>query len=94
MPEIEGLHEKITKAYKRMKEKATKRKKKKKKGSTSWEPRINDKVLLRCQHTSGAQQGVSCKSVQNYIGPSLISDTVLPSIHELSDMLGKDKRQI
>jgi hypothetical protein len=44
MPEIEDLHEKITKAYKRMKEEATKRKKKKKKGSTNWEPRINGKV--------------------------------------------------
>jgi hypothetical protein len=62
MPEIEDLHEKITKAYKRMKEKATKRKKKKKKkGSTNWEPAINDKVLLRCQHTSDAQQSVISK---------------------------------
>jgi hypothetical protein len=94
MSEIENLHEKITKSYKRMKEKATKRKKKKKKGSTNWEPRINDKVLLRCQHTSDAKQGVISKSVQNYISPSFISDTNLPSIHELSDMQGKDKRQI
>jgi hypothetical protein len=94
MPEIKDLHEKITKAYKRMKEKATERNKKKKKGSTNWEPAINDKVLLRCQHTSDAQQSVISKSVQNYTGPSLISDTVLSSIHELSDMLGKDKRQI
>jgi len=75
MPEIEDLHEKITKAYKRMKEKGTKRKKKKKKGSTNWEPGINDKVLLRCQHTSDAKQGVISKSVQNYSDPSLISDT-------------------
>jgi hypothetical protein len=51
-------------------------------------------VLLRCQHTSNAKQGVISKSVQNYSGPSLIYDTVLPSIRELSDMLGKDKRQI
>ena len=77
-----------------MKEKATKRKKKKKKGSTNWEPRINDKVLLICQHTSDAKQGVISKSVQNYTGPSPISDTVLPLIHELSDTLGKDNRQI
>jgi hypothetical protein len=49
-----------------MKEKATKRKKKKKNmGSTHWESRINDKVLLRCQHTSDAQQGIISKFVQN-----------------------------
>jgi len=88
-----GLHEKITEAYKRMEEKATKRKNKKKKISTNLEPRINDKVLLRCQHTSDAKQGVISKYVQNYTGPSLISDTVFPSIYKLSDMLGKDKRQ-
>jgi len=94
MPEIEDLYEKMTKAYKKMGEKkekknhTTKWNKKKKEGSTNWEPRINDKVLLRCQHTSDAEQGIISKSVQNYTDPSLISDTILPPIHELSDMQG------
>jgi hypothetical protein len=73
-PDVESLQEKITKAYTRMKEKAIKRKKKKKKGSTVREPKINEKVLLRCQHNSDAVQGVTSKFVQNYSGPWLISD--------------------
>jgi hypothetical protein len=88
-PDVESLQERITKAYTRMKEKAIKRNKKKKKGSTVWEPRINDEVLLRCQHNSDAVQGVTRKFVQNYGGPWLIYDIILPSIYELSDMQGK-----
>ena len=77
-----------------MKEKATKRRKKKTKGSTNLEPRINDKVQLRCQHTSDERKVSSANLYKTTLAHHSSPTQFCHQFHDLSDMLGKDKRQM
>jgi transposase InsO family protein len=89
LPEEEALTDKLLKAYARMKLRAEKRNKRRKTGSTRWEPKLHDVVLVKSQSVSDAVQGVTSKFQLLYEGPYLIYRKVNPSIYELADSKGK-----
>jgi hypothetical protein len=55
------LPPKLLKAYAKMKLKAEKRYKRKQLSKNKWKPKVNDSVLVKCQHTSDAKQGIMGK---------------------------------
>jgi hypothetical protein len=60
---------------------ANQRRNKRKTGTTKWKPRLNDKVLVRCQPSSDAAQGVTGKFQPPFEGPFIM--------YEVSDDRGK-----
>jgi hypothetical protein len=60
-PVEEELASKILKAYAKMKLKAEERNRRKQSGKNKWKPKLNDLVLVKCQHTSDAAQGIMGK---------------------------------
>jgi hypothetical protein len=74
----ESLESKALKAYACMKLKANKRRNNLKTGTTKWKLQINDKMLVRCQPTSDAAQGVTGKFQHLFEGPPLISKIIPP----------------
>jgi hypothetical protein len=89
LPPDERLEGKILHAYAKMKMKAYERKRKRKTGTTRWEPKLMDKVLLRSQPVSDAARGITSKFIRPYNGPYQITKVCPPSMFELSDMTGK-----
>lgn len=57
----ERLQEKTLKAYARMKLKADRRNQKRKRRQRNWRPELHEAVLVKCQHTSDAAQGITGK---------------------------------
>jgi hypothetical protein len=76
-----------------MKKKATKRKKKKNMGSTHWESRINDKVLLSVSTPQMHSKVSSANLYKIRVAHGSSLTQFLPLIHELSDVQGKPKGQ-
>jgi hypothetical protein len=74
-----------------MKKRANNRKKKRKSGSTSWSPKIRQKVLLKTQPLSGA--GVTAKFMDTLEGPHVIPKIIEPSTYEVTDVKGKVRGQ-
>jgi hypothetical protein len=72
-----------------MKLRADRRNEKRKTGRMSWQPKVNDLVLDKCQPVADAVQGLTSKFQRQYEGPFLIHRRVNPSICELSDSKGK-----
>jgi hypothetical protein len=89
LPVQENLPQKLLRAYARMKIKADQRNQKRKKGKGTWNPKLRDAVLLKCQHNSDAIHGVLGKFQRPYDGPYYISKSVNPSLYELRDENGK-----
>jgi hypothetical protein len=85
----ETLESKTLKAYARMKLRADKRKSKHRTGATKWKPQLRDKVLVKCQPTSDASQGVTGKFQRPFEGPFIISKIITPSVYEVADNQGK-----
>jgi hypothetical protein len=88
-PDTGSLQDKLTLAYLTMKQKAEKRKRRRKLGGTKWEPKLNEKVLLKCQPTSDAALGITAKFLRPFNGPWLIMKFIPPSCYEISDQRGK-----
>jgi hypothetical protein len=93
LPTAETLESKVIKAYARMRMRAEERKIKRRAGGTRWKPQLQDKVLVKCQPTSDAAQGVTGKFRRPYEGPFRISKIIIPSIYEVSDDHGKLRGQ-
>jgi hypothetical protein len=72
---------------------AEERKIKRRAGGTRWKPQLQDWVLVKCQPTSDAAQGVTGKFRRPYEGPFRISKIIIPSIYEVSDNHGKLRGQ-
>ena len=89
----EDMQEKIAKAYERMRQRAHDRSSKRKHRNAKWNPRINDKVLVKTQPTSDAVAGVTGKFIRPYEGPYKISKLIPPSTVEVCDSNGKVKGQ-
>ena len=95
----EGLEEKLEKAYYKIRKRAEARKRRRKRGNTTWEPVINERVLVRTQPISDAVRGITAKFMDIYEGPFLISKNVGHAAYEIKDEKGKvrgefNKRQL
>ena len=77
------------KAYARMKKKAKDRRDRRKKGNKVWEPKVNEKVLVKAQPASDAAAGITAKFIHPYEGPYIISRVIPQSAYELSTTSGK-----
>jgi hypothetical protein len=88
-PVEEALTDKLLKAYARMKLKADKRKEQRKTGVTRWRPKLNEAVLVRCQPTSDAAQGITGKFQRPFEGPYTIRKIIPPAMYELKGEDGK-----
>jgi hypothetical protein len=83
------LADKLIQAYTRMKLKAEKRNMKRKTRKARWDPRLNELVLVKCQTTSDAVQGITAKFQMPFEGPYLISKVINSAIFEVSDETGR-----
>ena len=54
-----------------------------------WKPEIGDEVLVKCQPTSDALQGVIGKFRRPFDGPYVIRNFVPPAMYEICDGAGK-----
>jgi hypothetical protein len=96
---VEQLDTKLNRTLSRVKRKAAKRERKRKKGKCYWNPKLQDKVLVKGQYQSDAAKGIINKFMHVYQGP-YITHKVLPhSSYELEDSKGKlrgefNKRQL
>jgi len=89
LPETETIGDKVMKAYARMRKKAKDRKEWRKMGNKVWEPKENEKVLVKTQPASDAADGITAKFIHPYEGPYIISRVILPSTYELTTASGK-----
>jgi hypothetical protein len=87
--EEEGIKEKMEKAYSKIRKRAEAREKRRKRGNSKWEPRLNEKVLVRTQPMSDAIRGISAKFIYIFEGPFWISKVLDHSAYELRDGRGK-----
>ena len=87
--EGEGIEEKIETAYSKMRKRAEARQKRRKRGNKKWEPRVNEKVLVKTQPMSDAIKGISAKFVYLFEGPFWVSKILGHSAYELKDECGR-----
>jgi hypothetical protein len=83
------LPTKLLKSYANMKLNAEKRNKRKQLSKNKWKPKVNESVLVKCQHTSDATQGIMGKFHRPYEGPYIISKTINPNMYEVHDEKGR-----
>jgi len=86
---VEGLDEKLEKAYYKIRKRAENRKKRRKRGNATWEPKVNEKVLVKTQPMSDAIKGITAKFMYIFEGPYLVSKILGHSAYELKDEWGK-----
>ena len=67
----------------RMKKKAKDRRERRRTGNKIWEPKGNERVLVRAQPASDAAVGVTAKFIHPYEGQCIISRVIPPSTYEL-----------
>jgi len=89
LPEPETVGDKDMKAYARKRKKARDRRERRKTGNKTWEPKVNDKVLVKAQPASDAAVGVTAKFIHPYEGPYIITRVIPPSTYEISTTSGK-----
>jgi len=89
LPEPETVGDKIMKAYARMRKKARDRREWRKTGNKTWEPKVNEKVLVKAQPASDVAVGVTAKFIHPYEGPYIISRVIPPSTYKISTTSGK-----
>jgi hypothetical protein len=97
--EGEGIDKKLEKPNYRMRKRAKAREKRRKRGNTTWEPKVNEKVLVKTQPMSDDVRGITSKFMYIYEGPFWISKVLDHSAYELEDEWGKvrgefNKRQL
>jgi hypothetical protein len=86
---VEDWPVKILKACAKMKVKGEKSNKKKILGKSKWEPKIDHAVLVRCQPTSDASQGIIGKFHRPYEWPYKVGKLINPFMCELQDKEGR-----
>jgi hypothetical protein len=59
--------------FERIKRKAAERERRRKKGNTTWNPKLEDRVLIKGQNQSDAARGVIDKFMHMYQGPYIIN---------------------
>jgi hypothetical protein len=84
-PAEDELPTKLLKACAKMKPKAENRNKRKQLHKNKWKPKVNDSVLVECQRTSDATQGIMGKFHRPYEGPYTISKIINPNVYEMHD---------
>ena len=89
LPEPETVGDKIMKAYARMRKKARDRREWRKTGNKTWEPKVNEKVLVKAQPASDVAVGVTAKFIHPNEGPYIISRVIPPSTYKISTTSGK-----
>jgi hypothetical protein len=87
--EGESIEEKLEKAYGKMRKRAEDRERLRKRGNTRWEPRMNEKVLIKTQPMSDAVKGITAKFMYLYEGPYVVSNILGHSAYEVKDERGK-----
>jgi hypothetical protein len=87
--DIEELDTKLEQAFSRMKRKAAERERKRKKGNANWNPKLQDKVLVKGQNQSDTAKSIIDKFMHMYQGPYIINKVLPHSSYELVD--SKDK---
>jgi len=87
--EGEGIKEKLEKAYHKMRKRAETREKRRKRGNAEWEPKVNEKVLIKTQPKSDAVEGIAAKFMYIFDGPFWVSKILDHSAYELKDKWGK-----
>jgi hypothetical protein len=65
--------------------KAAERERRRKKGNTSWNPKLDDRVLIKSQNQSDATKGVIDKYIHVYQGPYIINKILPISTYETVD---------
>jgi hypothetical protein len=68
-----------------MEKKAAKRKRRVQLGSARREPELNEEVLLKFHHSSGAALEITAKFLRSFDGPWVITKIIPPSCYEISD---------
>jgi hypothetical protein len=95
--DIEDLDTKLERTFSRIKREAAGRERRRKKGNTSWNPKLEDRVLIK-----GQNQSDTTKSVTNLCtcqGPYIFNKILPHSAYEIVDNRGKlrgefNKRQL
>jgi hypothetical protein len=72
-----------------MRERAERRERRRKRGNAKWEPKMNEKVLVKTQPMSDAAKGITAKFMYLYEGPFLINKILEHSAYEVRDVNGK-----
>jgi hypothetical protein len=72
-----------------MRRRAEAREKRRKRGNAKWEPKMNERVLVKTQPMSDAVKGITAKFMYIYEGPFLISKILDHSAYEIKDERGK-----
>jgi hypothetical protein len=85
----EGIEEKLEKAYCKMRNRAEIWERRRKLGNAKWEPKMNEKVLIKTQPVSEAVKGIKAKFTYLYEGPFLIGRILGHSAYEVKDERGK-----
>jgi hypothetical protein len=78
-------------AYAQIKLKAERRRRQQQTGTLKWQPYLRDAVLVRCQPTSDAAQGITGKFQRPFEGPFVIQKFIPPAMYELHDEKGKSR---
>ena len=97
--DVEELDTKLERAFSKTKRKAAEKERKRKKGNANWNPKLQNKVLLKGQNQSDAAKGIIDKFMHVYKGPYIINKVLPRSSYELVDSKGKvrgefNKRQL
>ena len=87
--EEEGVEEKMKAAYTKMRKRAEARGRRRKRGNTKWEPRLDEKVLVKTQPMSDAVKGISAKFMYLFEGPFWVSKILDHSAYDLKDECGR-----
>jgi hypothetical protein len=72
-----------------MRKRAEARGRRRKRGNAEWEPKVNEKVLVKTQPMSDAVKGITAKCMYIFEGPFLVSKILDHSAYELKDEWGK-----
>jgi hypothetical protein len=87
--DVEDLDAKLERAFSMMKRTAAERERRRRKGNTSWNPKLDDRVLMRGQNQSDAAKGVIDNFMHVYQGPYIINKLLPYSTYEVVDDNGK-----
>jgi hypothetical protein len=82
----------LERAFSSIKRKAAEReRRRRKKGNTTWNPKLEDRVLIKGQNQSDAAEGVIDKFMHVYQGTYIINKILPHSTYEIVDNKGKLK---
>jgi hypothetical protein len=87
--DIEDLDIKLERAFLRIKRKAAERERRRKKGNVTWNPKLENRVLIKGQNQSDAAKGVIDKCMHLYQGPYIINKLLPHSTYEIVDNKGR-----